>query len=160
MQIVCEYHVPEQRPSEALIETPREAIASTGRHGGSSLRSEGQRDLCRFDEAQRGRVHAVAEASRLWAVVEDVAEVGVAFCAGDGGADEAESCIPDFGYVFSGDGRPETGPSGAGFELGVGTEQRIVTTDAAVESLVMQIPVFAGEGKLRIRMTSDVEGVL
>jgi hypothetical protein len=33
MQIFREYYVPEQRPSKAMIETPCEAIASTGLHG-------------------------------------------------------------------------------------------------------------------------------
>ena len=111
----------------------------------------------RLHEAERGGVHAVAEASGFGAVVEDVAEVGVAFGAGDRGADHAESCVTDFGHVLFGDGSPEAGPSGARVEFRGGVEERVVAADAAVDAFVVQVPVFSGKGDFSVGVAGDVE---
>jgi len=116
-------------------------------------------DVGKLYEAQRRRVHAVAPARRLWAIVEDVAEVGVAFCAGDGSADHTEARVAQLGDIFCRNGLPETGPSGAGIEFGSGIEQRVIATDAAVEAFVMQIPVLAGEGHFGVSVPRDVVSV-
>ena len=60
-----------------------------------------------FYEAEAGGVHAVTQAGGLGTVVEDVAEVGVAFGAGDGDAGHSKSRVADLGDVFFGDGLPE-----------------------------------------------------
>src|SRR5580698_8753655 len=67
-------------------------------------------------EAQRRRVHAVAEIRWCGAVVEDMSQVCVAFGASDRGAFHTKSCVGDLGNVFLGDGLPEAGPSSARLE--------------------------------------------
>jgi hypothetical protein len=109
-------------------------------------------------EAQRGGIHAVAEVGWFGAVVEDMAEVGIAFGAGNRGADHAEGCVADFGYVFAGDGCPEAGPSCTRFEFRGGIEQRIVTAKAAVDAFVVQVPVFSRESDFGVGVARDVEG--
>lgn len=91
------------------------------------------------------------------AVVEDVAEVSVAFGAGNCGAGYAESRVADFGYVLGSDGRPETRPSCAGFEFRGGIEKRVVAADAAVDAFVVQVPVFSSEGDFGVGVARDVE---
>ena len=108
-------------------------------------------------EAQRRGVHAVAEMGGFRAIVEDVAEVGVAFGAGNRGADHAESRVTDLGYVFFGDGRPEAGPSGTGVEFCGGVEERIVAADATVDAFVVKVPVFPGKGDFSVGVAGDVE---
>jgi len=71
----------------------------------------------------------------LGAVVEDMAEVGVAEAAGDFVARHAETVVGGDKNVFLGDRRPETGPAGAGFEFCGRREKGVVAADAAIESL-------------------------
>src|SRR3954447_19848250 len=69
-------------------------------------------------EHQRKTVHAVAQAGRLRAVVEDVAEMAAAAGAMDFGAQHAEG--PVLGLADGVFQRlPETRPAGAALELGV-----------------------------------------
>ena len=44
-------------------------------------RDAGLKKLVCFDELKRGGIHAVAQASRFWAVVENVSEVRIASLA-------------------------------------------------------------------------------
>jgi len=83
--------------------------------------------------------------------------VGIAFGTGNRGSNHSISCIADLADVFGGNGRPETGPAGAGVEFGGRVEQRIVTAGAAVDSFVVQVPLFAGEGDFGIGVARDVE---
>jgi len=108
-------------------------------------------------EAEGGGVHAVAEASWFGTVVKHVAEVGVAFGAGDRGAEHAESGVTDLGYVFFGYGSPEAGPSGTGVKFGSGVEERVIATDAAVDAFVVKVPVFPGIGDFSVGIAGDVE---
>src|SRR5258708_39756457 len=52
--------------------------------------------------------------------------------------------------------RPETGPTGAGIELGAGAEQFVIAADAAIGAVVVQVPVFAGEGGLGAALARDL----
>ncbi len=117
----------------------------------------GGENISSCNETKRCRVHAIAKMRGLGAIVKDVAEMGVAFSAGDCGADDAEGSVADLGHVFGGDRSPETGPSRPRVELGGGIEQRVVTTNAAIDARVVQVPVFSGEGDFGIGVARDVE---
>jgi len=83
--------------------------------------------------------------------------VGIAFGTGNRGANHAISCIANLADVLGGNGRPEAGPAAAGVEFGGRVEQRIVTADTAVDSFVVLVPVFAGEGDFGVGVARDVE---
>ena len=70
------------------------------------------------DEDQGGGVHAVAQSRRLRTVIEDVAEVRVAFAAQDFGALHEERSIANGANVLGSYWRPEARPSGVRIELG------------------------------------------
>src|SRR5712692_6627346 len=80
-------------------------------------------------ELERGPVHAVAEARRLRAVVEDVAEVTTAAPAVHLGANHAEAPVPGGADTVI-DRRPEAGPPRAAVELGFRREERQVAARA------------------------------
>ena len=92
-----------------------------------------------LDESHCGGVHAVAQAGGLGAIVKDVAQVGLAFGAGNLVTDHAQASVGGGADIFFGDGRPETGPAGAGIKLGVGSEQGVVAAYAAVEAWVVNV---------------------
>ena len=52
-------------------------------------------------------------------------------------------------------GRVETRPAGAGIEFGVGTEEFIAATSAAVNARVFTIMIFTGEGALGAFLPAD-----
>ena len=89
----------------------------------------------RLDEGQRGRVHAIAQAGRTRAVVEDVAEMGVALGASHLVARHPQAGVAVSLDVLLGDGLPEARPAGAGVELGRRREQRILAAHAAEYAL-------------------------
>ncbi len=64
-------------------------------------------------------INAVAQAGWRWAIVEDVAEVGIAAPAGDLGAPHAERVVLVFGDHLARRGFVETRPAATGMELGV-----------------------------------------
>ena len=114
-------------------------------------------ELSELHEAHRRRVHAVAQSGRSRPVIEHVPQVRVAVPAGDGGALHAECLVRDLGDVLWRDGLVEAGPSRAGLELGLGTEDRRVATDAAVEPVVMVIPGVTGVGALCAGLARNFE---
>src|ERR1700722_13144210 len=75
------------------------------------------------------------------------------------GRTHTETPVFRFYNVFLGNWLPEARPAGARIELGLGREQCRVTADAAIDSLLMQIPVGAGVGHLGIGPASDVESI-
>src|SRR4051812_35405916 len=109
-------------------------------------------------EAQRNAVHAVTEPGRLRPVVEDVAEMRFAKRAGYLGAGHAEAGVVGREHVLLGDRLPEARPAGAGIILGVGDEERVVATDAAIEAGRMVVPIGAGEGRLGALLAGHAEG--
>jgi hypothetical protein len=78
-----------------------------------------------------------------------------------GHRDPAHSVAVVFGHlhIFLGDGRPEAGPSCAGFEFGIGIEQRRSAAGAAKNSFIVQVPIFPGKGAFRPVMTGDLKGL-
>src|SRR5579885_1956003 len=110
-------------------------------------------------ESERGGVHTVAQIRRCWSIVEDVAEVPVAFGTRDRGADHTETCVTNFRDVLLCNGRPEARPSRAGLEFRCGIEERIVAANASVDTFLVQVPVLAGESHLGIGVARDVVSV-
>src|SRR3954447_12942725 len=87
-------------------------------------------------EYQRKAVHAVAQAGRLRAVVEDVAEMAAAAATVDFGAQHAEGAVLGLADgVFQ--RLVKTRPAGAALELGVGGKQRQVAAGAGEDALAM-----------------------
>jgi hypothetical protein len=99
--------------------------------------------LC-FGKSHGDGVHAIAKARGTRAIVEDVAEVGVTAPTGNFGANHSEAAVDSFPNIFLGYWCPETGPSSAGVELGVGIKQSGVTTDAAEDSFLVRVRIFIG----------------
>jgi hypothetical protein len=77
-----------------------------------------------------------------------VAEVRVALAALHFRARHAVAAIGFFHYIFLGDRRVETGPTGAGIEFGVGAEEFGAATHAAENAFVMNVKIRAGEWRL------------
>src|SRR5262245_11131239 len=107
-------------------------------------------------EGHRHTVHAIAQARRLWAVVENVAEMAAAAVAVHRGADHAE------GPILLGTDRvverlPKTRPTGAAVELGIGGIERQVAAGACEGALAMLFEQRAGEGPLRRRLPQHRE---
>src|ERR1700733_15671347 len=78
---------------------------------------------------QRKTVHAVAQAGRLWTVIEDVAEMAAAATAMNFAAQHAEGAIFPFAHGII-QRLIEARPAGAAFVLRLGREQRQVATGA------------------------------
>src|SRR5947209_15663550 len=100
-------------------------------------------------ELQRRRVDAVAQAARAGTVLEDVAEMAVAFRAEHLGADHAVADVAllvDMGLRRR---RGKARPAASGIEFGVGFEQGLPAAGADIGALALLMLVFAGERPLR-----------
>ena len=109
-------------------------------------------------EAQRHRVHAIAQAGRFRTVVEHVTEMRVAQGAAHLGARHAEHAILDLAHVLRRDGLPETRPAGAGIVFGAGIEQRVVATYAAIQARLMPVVTRLGKRRLRALLARHLVG--
>jgi hypothetical protein len=78
---------------------------------------------------------------------------------GNFGAHHSEAAVDSFPDIFLGDWRPETGPSSAGVELGVGVEQSGTATDAAEDAFLVVVGIVIGVRKLGGGVTSNFEGI-
>lgn len=95
-----------------------------------------------------GGVHAIPLASRSWAIVEDMAQVGITYGAEDFGAYHEMTEVPFGSNIFSlGRGR-KARPPGTRVILGGGGKQLGPTTDAGVDSGRFVVMVFSGKGAL------------
>src|SRR5260370_35932509 len=103
----------------------------------------------RGQEGEGGVVHAIAQAGGGGAVVENVAEVGVAETAGDFVTGHAETVVSGNKNVFLRDWRPEAGPAGARFKFCVRGEKSVVAADAAIEPLRVIFEVGVLESAIR-----------
>src|SRR4029079_7505070 len=99
-------------------------------------------------QLQRGRIDAVAQARWIRPVIEDVAEMTVAFRAQNLGADHAMARVALLVDMTFSDGRRKTRPTAAGIELGVGFEQCLSAAGAGIGALALLVFVFAGERPL------------
>src|ERR1700730_845849 len=83
--------------------------------------------------------------------------MGVALGTGNRVPDHAVTRIPYSSNVLRCARLPQPRPAGTRLKLVVRAEQCVIATDAAVESLVVEIPVFSAEGDFSIPMASDIE---
>src|SRR5438128_5272654 len=97
-------------------------------------------------QLQRRGVDAVAQARRAGAVIEDVAEMAVAFRAQHLGADHAVADIVLLVDMALCRRLRKARPAAAGVELGVGFEQGLAAAGAGIGALAVVMLVFAGEG--------------
>src|SRR4051794_2425567 len=74
-------------------------------------------------QLQGGRVDAVAESGRRWAVGEDVAEVAATAAACDLGPGHEVAPVLVLGDLIRADRPVEAGPAGSRVELGIGREE-------------------------------------
>jgi hypothetical protein len=98
-------------------------------------------------EFQRHAVHAIAQAGRLRAVVEDVAEMAAAAMARDRSPRHAERAVGRFVDRLV-ERRPKARPAGAAFEFGLRREQRKVAAGTGERAVAMLLEQFAGERPL------------
>jgi hypothetical protein len=111
----------------------------------------------RRDELQGRRVHAVAQAGRFGAVVEDVTEVSVAPGADGFDAGHAVAGVPVFDDGLLVHRLPEGRPARAAVELGVRSEEGQVATGAVVRALRVVVPVLARKRPLGPLLAQDVK---
>ena len=111
-----------------------------------------------FVELHGGGVHAVAEAGGFGAVVEDMAEVGIAERARDGGAAHADAVVGGVMDILFGDWLPEAWPAGARVKFGLGTEERDVAADTTVNTVGVLFVGGAGVGAFSAGAAGDFIG--
>ena len=99
-------------------------------------------------QLQRDRIDAEALAGWLWAIVEDVSQVGVTPAATDFGAAHPVRQICFGAYGACRDRRVEAGPPGARVVLCFGTKQRLPATHALIGTLGIGGLIFTCEGRL------------
>src|SRR5262249_15254650 len=126
----------------------RPAIAFSSEVGtGSREENASRHQKCELFRLQleRRRVDAVAQAGRARAVIEDMAEMAVAFRAQHLGAAHAVAVILLLVDIALGGGLGKARPAAAGIELGVGFEQGLAAARADIGALAVLVLVFAGE---------------
>src|SRR5207248_426081 len=133
--------VPRGRPEEGallgLLEQRQEARVALGLqalHG---------------NEAQRGGVDAVAHARRRGAIVEEMAQVGIAVRGPHLGSLHEERAVGLLGDVRRLERSREAGPPGAGLELVERAEQRLPRYHVHVDAGPVVVPVLVVERRLR-----------
>ena len=124
--------------------------------GEPRLFSNGAGLLCRL-ELQGDAVHAVAQAGRLRAILENVAEVAAATGAVDLGAGLEEAAVRGGADVGGIDRRPEARPASAGVEFLRGVEKGQPTGRADEDTLLVNVVQRAGEGPLGAVLAQHVE---
>src|SRR5438876_5831292 len=127
---------PEQAALLGLLEQRQEALVALG-----------LQTLDR-NEAQRGGVDAVAQARRRGAVVEQVAQVGIAVGGPDLGPLHEEGAVALLGDVRRLERPREAGPPGAGLELVERAEQRLPGHHIDINAGAVVVPVLVMEWRL------------
>src|SRR5512147_1227885 len=100
------------------------------------------------DEAQRGRVEAVAEAGRLRPVGEHVAEVGAGVLRADLGAEDPEGDVASLLHVRLIERLREAGPARPRVELVERGEERLPRDHVHVDAGGVVVPVIVLERPL------------
>ena len=109
-----------------------------------------------MDEAQRGRVDAVAQAAAVArAVGEHMAEMAVAVRRAHLGADHAVGGVAQLVDVGGLDRLGEARPAAAGIVLVGGGEQRLARDDVDVDAGLLVVEVLAGAGPLGAALLRD-----
>src|SRR5262249_33528416 len=104
------------------------------------------------DEFQGYSVDAIAQACRLWAIVEHVAEMSAATAAMHFLPDHTERCV-GIGFHAGINRTVEDRPAGPRIELGVGGKQRQIATGTGESAFAMLLVKRAGEGTLGVLLT-------
>jgi hypothetical protein len=102
-------------------------------------------------------IHAIAQSSRARTIGKYMTQVCATPAAGNPDSPHAEASVLNGFNVLLCNWLPETWPTCSRFEFGVGAEQRRPATDTTEQALIMQVPIHAGEGRLRSVMTCNRE---
>ena len=140
--------------------TPRDARCARWRGGGFAALAGRSRCRARasgLHEPERYRIDAVAKPRRLRTVIEQIAEVRIATPTGDLTVRVTAARLAVL-HVLLGDRLPEARPPGSGVELRRGAEERRPAAAAAKDSLLVQIPIRAGESALRTSIATRCRG--
>src|SRR5688572_26557845 len=126
-------------PTLAYCTSPRVSKGETSNIGGIALANA---RACAFlllfcFKFERGRVHAIAQAGWLWAVVENVAEM--AFAPGAFNLDTLfAKALVDLFYNVLFVNRPEKAwPAGVGLILGIRAENRQAAAGTVIRSFLL-----------------------
>src|SRR4051794_17260776 len=119
------------------------------------MRAPSARRWRRRLEHQRKAVHAVAQAGRLRAVVEDMAEMAAATAAVDLGAQHAEGTVLGLAHRIV-ERLPETRPAGAALEFRLRGKQRQVAAGAGKDALAVLFQKRARPRPLGAVLAQDV----
>src|SRR6266436_102717 len=84
-------------------------------------------------------------------IVENMPQMRVAFPAAHFGPAHAVARVAACFYILFRDGRPEAWPAGAGFKLGLRTEQRVPTAEAAIYAWIVKVVVLPAKRALGAR---------
>src|SRR5271165_2620603 len=103
------------------------------------------RSLSRHKSERRG-IHAIPQMRRRGTIVENMAQMRIAFSARHCRSDHAITRVSDAANVFGRDRLPEAWPAGSRIELRLRVEQGIVAANTAVEALVVQVPILSRVG--------------
>lgn len=83
---------------------------------------EASANLVMLNKLQRGGIHAVTQIGRLGAIIENMAQVRLAFGTRNGVTTHPQAYVAAGADIFLGDRRPKTGPSRPRIEPRIGTE--------------------------------------
>src|SRR5258706_9384442 len=108
-------------------------------------------------EAQRRRVHAVAQTGRTRPIWEHVAQMGAAVAAPRLGAGHAVALVDLLLDCVGTERLEEARPARSGVELRLRREQRSLAADTHVRAVLVAVPVLAGERPLRSGPPSHLE---
>jgi hypothetical protein len=110
-----------------------------------------------FVQLQRGGIDTVTKIRRLWTVVEDMAQMSIAFAAENLGAAHKKAVVFFRGNILFGHGRRETRPTGSRVKFGIRAKEFITAAAATVNAFLVVIPVLPGKCGLCALLPSDVE---
>src|SRR4051812_28531940 len=109
-----------------------------------------------FLQLQRRGVHAITEAGRLWAIVEDVTKMTFAACTQNLGAVHEKLAIGFRLNRLRRNRRVETRPAAARFVLRFRIKKFLTAACALVNALLVTVRILAGPGALRPLLAQDV----
>ena len=106
-------------------------------------------------EIKRERVDAISQPGRLWAIREDMPEMGIASAADDFITHHAMGLVGFLLYGVFINRRPVARPAGAGVVLCLRAEERLTTCPTAIDAFLFVFKQRTGEGSLGVLQSSD-----
>src|SRR5918992_6033932 len=94
---------------------------------------------------------------RRRSVIKDMPQVGIATAAEHFGPPHAKSAVIFGSDTFPGNRRPKTWPARSGIEFRLRTKEFIAAASAAVNAVVVLIPVFSAKRRLGPLLSSDIK---